>query len=151
MTGRWSIEQVEAVAPSAAAMSAARPLATTARWHGLGADERAVWGSFHGNSAEPYDTIVDHATVGFSCSCPSRRIPCKHTLALLILWIGGHVVDAAPPASVAAWMARRRPVPAKESSAVAPSEDDSAAAGPTADDLPAPGRDSGLDDGSGGE
>jgi SWIM zinc finger len=122
MTDRWSIEQVEAVAPSAAAMSAARPLATIGRWHGLGADERAVWGSFHGNSAEPYDTMVDHATVGFSCSCPSRRIPCKHTLALLILWVGGHVVEGAPPASVVGWMARRRPVAAGPSaSATAPS------------------------------
>ena len=116
MTDRWSIEQVEAIAPSAAAMSAARPLATIGRWHGLGADERAVWGSFHGNGAEPYDTMVDHATVGFSCSCPSRRIPCKHTLALLILWIDGHVVEAAPPAAVVGWMARRRPVAAPTAS-----------------------------------
>ena len=112
MTDRWSIEQIEAIAPSASAMSAARPLATIGRWHGLGADERAVWGSFHGNSAEPYDTMVDHATVGFSCSCPSRRIPCKHTLALLILWVGGHVVEAAAPAAVVGWMARRRPAAA---------------------------------------
>ncbi len=121
MTRRWSIEQVESIAPSPAAMSAARPIATVNRWAGLGADERAVWGSFRGNSAEPYDTMVDHTTVGFSCTCPSRRVPCKHALALLLLWVDGYVTDAPPPAAITAWLARRRPAavgPADEASGV---------------------------------
>jgi len=104
---RWSVEQVEALATSAAAITAARPLATPSRWLGVGADDRAVWGAFHGSGAEPYDTMVDHVAVAVSCSCPSRRTPCKHALALLLMWAHGDVADAAPPPQVARWLAGR--------------------------------------------
>ena len=51
--------------------------------------------------------IVDHVGVGFSCTCPSRRRPCKHTLALLLLWSQGQVTDTLAPPPVEAWMSRR--------------------------------------------
>ena len=104
---RWAPEQVEAVAPTAAAMTAARPLVSLTRWGSVGADDRAVWGVCRGSGAEPYDTMVDHVGVGFSCTCPSRRRPCKHALALLMLWAQGQVVDAIAPPAVDAWMTRR--------------------------------------------
>ena len=46
--------------PSPSVLTAARPIATPGRWAHLGADDDAVWGSFRGSSAEPYDTVVDH-------------------------------------------------------------------------------------------
>ena len=104
---RWSPEQVEAIAPTPAALSAARPLTTVTKWGGLGADDRAVWGACRGSGAEPYDTMVDHVGVGFRCTCPSRRHPCKHVLALLLLWVHGDIPDAAQPAPVAVWLAAR--------------------------------------------
>ena len=82
----WSVEQVEAVAPSPAAITAAQPIATPSRWSDVGADERVIWGSFQGSGAEPYDTAVDHVSVGFRCTCPSRKVPCKHAIALLLMW-----------------------------------------------------------------
>jgi hypothetical protein len=103
----WSLEQVEAIAPSPAALSAARPLATITRWAGLGADDRAAWGSCRGSGAEPYDTMVDHVGVAFRCTCPSRRHPCKHALALLLLWTNGDVAETAAPTGVVTWLARR--------------------------------------------
>jgi hypothetical protein len=106
-TSRWSIEQVESVAPSAAAVTAAQPLASPARWAGLGADNVALWGSCQGSGSEPYDTMVDHQHVGFTCTCPSRKTPCKHALALLLLWVRDQVVDTPPPAHVTTWIARR--------------------------------------------
>jgi hypothetical protein len=108
---RWSAEQVEAIAPTPATMTAARPLVSTTRWGSLGADDRAVWGVCRGSGAEPYDTIVDHVGVGFSCTCPSRRRPCKHTLALLMLWSQGQVVDALAPPPVEKWLSRRPATP----------------------------------------
>jgi hypothetical protein len=105
---RWSPEQVEAIAPTPATMTAARPLVSAGRWGSLGADDRAVWGVCRGSGAEPYDTIVDHVGVGFSCTCPSRRRPCKHTLALLMLWSQGQVVDTLAPPPVEAWLSSRR-------------------------------------------
>lgn len=123
----WSVEQVASIAPSAAAMTAARPLATPTRWAGLGADAEAVWGSFQGSGAEPYDTMVDHAHLGVSCTCPSRKQPCKHALALLLLWVRGQVADTVVPSSVEAWM-QRRATRRTSTAAVAPVEPASAGA-----------------------
>jgi hypothetical protein len=108
---RWSVEQAAAVAPTPAAVAAAEPLAVPRRWVATGSDRRAVWGRCLGSGAEPYDTVVDH-TLGeggaaWRCSCPSRRQPCKHALALLLLWVRGGVPDATAPPPVAAWLAGR--------------------------------------------
>lgn len=111
---RWSVEQVEAVAPSPAAVTAAQPLATQLKWSGSGADDRAVWGSCQGSGAEPYDTAIDHVGVGFRCTCPSRKTPCKHAIALLLLWVRDQVPAGSPAPSVATWLARRAPVSAPE-------------------------------------
>jgi hypothetical protein len=84
-----------------------------ATWVGLGADDRAVWGSCRGSGAEPYDTMVDHVGVVARCSCPSRRHPCKHALALLLLWCNGDVAESTAPAPVAAWLAHRQAADAR--------------------------------------
>ncbi|HSM67852.1 MAG TPA: SWIM zinc finger family protein [Ilumatobacteraceae bacterium] len=104
----WSVEQVEAVAPTPAALTAARPLVSLTRWGSVGVDERVVWGTCRGSGAEPYDTMVDHVGVGYSCTCPSRRRPCKHALALLLLWVDGQIAVAVPPPPVESWISRRR-------------------------------------------
>ena len=104
---RWSVEQVEAVAPSPAAITAAQPLATPQRWSGAGAYDRVIWGSCQGSGAEPYDTAVDHVAVGFRCTCPSRKTPCKHALALLLLWVRDQVPPGTPTPSVETWIGRR--------------------------------------------
>ncbi len=113
----WSVEQVEAVAPTPAALTAARPLVSLTRWGSVGADERAVWGVCRGSGAEPYDTMVDHVGVGYSCTCPSRRRPCKHALALLLLWADGQIAVAVPPPPVEAWISRRRAAAERASAA----------------------------------
>ncbi|WP_420450841.1 SWIM zinc finger family protein [Ilumatobacter sp.] len=104
----WTVEQVEAIAPSAAAVTAARPLAVTGRWRSTGADDRVVWGSCQGSGAEPYDTVVDHEAVRSRCTCPSRRTPCKHALALLLMWTRDEVPPATPPPPIETWMTRHR-------------------------------------------
>ncbi len=103
----WSVEQVEALAPTPAALTAARPLVSLTRWGSLGADERVVWGVCRGSGSEPYDTMVDHIGVGASCTCPSRRRPCKHALALLLLWVDGQVPNAIAPPPVDSWISSR--------------------------------------------
>jgi len=153
---RWAPEQVEAIAPTPAAMTAARPLVSLTRWGSVGADERALWGVCRGSGAEPYDTMVDHVGVGFSCTCPSRRRPCKHALALLMLWAQGQVVDGIAPPAVDAWMTRRirtKEVGGHEAAAVVPSSDPSpgtepapAASDPVPEAPDAPERDRGRDE-----
>jgi hypothetical protein len=113
----WSVEQVASIAPSASAMTAAQPLATPTRWSNLGAEGDAVWGSFQGSGAEPYDTMVEHVHLGFSCTCPSRKTPCKHALALLLLWVRGQIADTVTPSHVEAWMQRRAAARARSTAA----------------------------------
>jgi hypothetical protein len=104
---RWLPEHVLALAPDAAAAAAARGMATPARWAAAGADDLAVWGLCIGSGAEPYQTVVDRSELAYRCSCPSRKLPCKHALGLLLLWAHGHVPEGTRPAHAAEWLARR--------------------------------------------
>lgn len=131
MDDRWSIEQVMAVAPSPSAFAAAQPLADLHRWSGTGADGRAAWGRCRGSGREPYDTMVDHIGVRWRCSCPSRRSPCKHALALLILWARGDVADASPPKAVAGWATKESPGSSSGAGAAASAGAGAAAGGGT--------------------
>ncbi|MEO6654140.1 MAG: SWIM zinc finger family protein [Ilumatobacteraceae bacterium] len=105
--GRWTVEQVASVAPSPRSMAAADPLAVAARWVSTGADDRAAWGRCRGSGAEPYDTAVDHVDVAWRCTCPSRKLPCKHALALLLLWVRNVVGEGRRPESVETWIEGR--------------------------------------------
>ena len=106
-TRRWQVEQVLALAPKPASVAAAQALAVPVRWATTGCDSRAVWGRCVGSSAEPYECAVDHVEVAFRCTCPSRVFPCKHSLALLLLWARGQIAEGEPPPFAAAWVAKR--------------------------------------------
>ena len=129
-TRRWQIEQVLALAPRPSSVAAAQPLAIPARWAGAGCDARAVWGRCVGSSAEPYECAVDHVDVAFRCTCPSRVFPCKHSLALLLLWARGQVAEGDPTPFAATWIAKRlataeagpRPEPSIDATLAAPTE-----------------------------
>ncbi len=95
------------MAPSPSSLGAAESIAVTQRWLDLGCDERSVWGRCSGSGAEPYETAVDHVDVAWRCSCPSRKLPCKHALALLVMWVRGVVPEAVPPPAVARWIRAR--------------------------------------------
>ncbi len=78
-------DQVQALAPDPASLKAARSLANPRPWTQLGCDDRAIWGACQGSAADPYLTQIDWQGPAFKCSCPSRKFPCKHGLALLLL------------------------------------------------------------------
>jgi len=141
--GRWQVEQVFALAPKPSSLTAVQPLAVPSRWVGAGCDTRAVWGRCVGGSAEPYECVVDHVAVAFRCSFPSRLLPCKHALALLLLWARGQVSQAEPPSFVAAWVAKlataaEAAAPAPATPAVAPAAAGASGEGDQAAAAPAP-------------
>ncbi|WP_345605327.1 SWIM zinc finger family protein [Pseudonocardia adelaidensis] len=111
----WSVERVLALAPDPASAGAGRGQAVPATWMEPGASEAAVWGACRGSGKQPYQVCVELAEPAFRCTCPSRKIPCKHALGLLLLWARGSVPDGAEPEWVRAWLteraerARRRP------------------------------------------
>lgn len=104
---QFSAESVLALAPDAASAKAAHGLTKPGQWPLLGADAAALWGECQGSSR--YETQVDLAGPSFQCSCPSRKFPCKHGLALLLLWAKdpAQFQASAPPAWVTEWLADR--------------------------------------------
>jgi hypothetical protein len=107
---RWTVEEVLKLAPDGKAAAAARKLATPGPWSELGATEALVFGSCQGSGRVPYQVAVDLGEPAFRCTCPSRKFPCKHGLALLMLWAegGGSVADVSAVADHASeWAAAR--------------------------------------------
>lgn len=102
-------EAVLALAPDAASAKAAHGLVRPSQWPTLGANDAAVWGECQGSGAKPYQTQVDLAGPAFRCSCPSRKFPCKHGLALLLMRAQQPTDFAASdaPAWVGEWLAGR--------------------------------------------
>ena len=106
---RWDRERVLALAPDASSQRTAQSLASGRAWPATGAGTGALWGECRGSAAAPYRAVVDLSGPAYRCSCPSRRFPCKHVLALLLLWAEGAVRDdaAGPPDWAASWLITR--------------------------------------------
>jgi hypothetical protein len=102
-----SAEQVRTLAPDASAARAGEALADIRRWSGIGRSEAAAWGLCQGSGSSPYQAAVDLAGPAYKCSCPSRKIPCKHALGLMFLLAAGKVGDGQPPDWAATWLESR--------------------------------------------
>jgi Family of unknown function (DUF5691)/SWIM zinc finger len=109
MSAAWTSAMVLALAPDPASAKAGEGLAATRKWMNLGSGEGLIWGECQGSGANPYQTKVDVAGPAFSCSCPSRKFPCKHGLGLMLAWVASPTafVAGAPPAWVASWKENR--------------------------------------------
>ncbi|MCF2530050.1 SWIM zinc finger family protein [Yinghuangia soli] len=125
MLERWTADRVLALAPDAASQKAGSRLAAPGPWTGLGAGEMppqdredeggttaksGVWGLCKGSGDQAYRTAVDLDGPAWSCTCPSRKLPCKHALGLLLLWSAGSVPEdpAAVPDWAEAWLTGRQ-------------------------------------------
>ncbi|MBS0378533.1 MAG: SWIM zinc finger family protein [Proteobacteria bacterium] len=105
---QWSKERVEQLAPDAASAKAGLGLAKPVEWPSLGRQDQIVWGECQGSGAKPYQVRVALEDLGYRCTCPSRKQPCKHTLGLLFLLAGGTPFpDSTPPPFVEEWLANR--------------------------------------------
>ncbi|MFG3486754.1 SWIM zinc finger family protein [Streptomyces sp. NPDC047972] len=107
---RWTSEQVLALAPDDASRRAGGRLGTAGPWSGRGSGDGAVWGLCKGSGRVPYRTVVDTTGPAYLCECPSRKLPCKHALGLLLL----HAADGSEGGGTTApdwagrWLAARR-------------------------------------------
>ena len=138
-----SLEKIEQMAPDQASLAAAKKLLKPGKWPTL-ADNGAgiVWGECQGSGATPYRIAVTEADAGYKCTCPSRKFPCKHSLALMWMRADGLApfVPGTPPQWVEDWLGRRRgpsaaPVtndalPSGERPSIAAVEEDAGAADP---------------------
>ncbi|WP_042401050.1 SWIM zinc finger family protein [Streptacidiphilus carbonis] len=113
MEDRWTPEHVLSLAPDVSSGKAAAKLSGPASWSAEGSwsAERsegsvagaAVWGECKGSGSTPYRTVVDLSGPAFHCTCPSRKFPCKHALALLLRWSGGAAGQVADGSDVPGW------------------------------------------------
>jgi hypothetical protein len=94
--GVWDRARVLALGADTAARQAALMLPARA-WFSLGQAGSRVWGRCQGSGSTPYEVVVDRDSPAYVCSCPSRKVPCKHALGLLLRWTDGQLPDAEPP------------------------------------------------------
>ncbi|PIE99586.1 MAG: hypothetical protein CR979_02745 [Propionibacterium sp.] len=111
------MQRVEAAAPDSASVKAAMKLAKPGPWSDVGVSGDLVWGSCQGSGKKPYQVSIDSAGPAYKCSCPSRKFPCKHALALLFLWAQGHINESGEIASFASSWAEDREARAAKAAA----------------------------------
>lgn len=138
-----TLDKVSALAPDQASLDAARKLLKPSQWPMRGRDEGGslIWGECQGSGSAPYRIAVSVADLAYKCSCPSRKFPCKHVLALM--WLQAErpaeFAEGAIPDWVVDWAAKRKSNAAAEkpnSAKTAP-----AAMMPVPTDAPEPQRD----------
>jgi hypothetical protein len=112
-------DQVLALAPDPSSASAARKLGVVKPWKNLGRSDRFLWGECQGSAL--YQVRVDLSDMATKCSCPSRKLPCKHSLALMLLAATSAASLAASehPEWVAEWLTRRTATAEKKEARVA--------------------------------
>jgi len=105
-------ETVSALAPDQASLKAASKLMKAAKWPVLRFDDASnlVWGECQGSGANPYRVVFDKSDQGYKCTCPSRKFPCKHALALMWMYVETPDTFSAGdvPEWVTDWLGRRR-------------------------------------------
>lgn len=80
-----TLEAARALSPDEGTLKRAESLAHPRMWIVAESNGRALWGESWGSGSEPYRAVVDMNGPAFKCSCPVKRFPCKHTLALLLM------------------------------------------------------------------
>jgi hypothetical protein len=103
-----TLEQVLEMAPDGSSAAAGKKLMALKNWNGLGRSEESLWGLCQGSAV--YQVKVDFSNLGYHCSCPSRKFPCKHVLGLLLLWAQSPaaVAEAETPPWMSEWLSRRK-------------------------------------------
>lgn len=106
----WTTEQVLAFAPDDGTAKRGKSTAKLSKWQRVAKNERAIWGECKGSGSKPYLTGVDLQNgPAYKCSCPVRKPPCKHVIALMLLYVEAeNDFDAeSAPAWMAEWLAKR--------------------------------------------
>jgi hypothetical protein len=102
-------DQILLLAPDEASKKAGKDLANPSKWVTKGASAESVWGECQGSGSKPYQTAIDLSNLAFKCSCPSRKFPCKHGIALGLLFARNSTAFSSTesPAWVAEWIGKR--------------------------------------------
>jgi hypothetical protein len=105
-----TMSKITELAPDQESLNAASKLIKPGKWLSLRKNNDLVWGDCQGSGANPYRTVFDNSNAGYKCTCPSRKFPCKHVLALMWMFVedARPFVDGEVPPWVTDWLGRRR-------------------------------------------
>ena len=95
-------QKITSYAPDPGTAQRATGIAHATIWHSLEGT--------YGYAADPFKVSVDFEGPAFSCTCPVRRKPCKHGIALLLVFAKNNdafQVVTDPPAWVTTWLHKR--------------------------------------------
>lgn len=80
-------EKIQQIAPDEGTLERAKGLALDYLWKDLAGDETILWGKYESAESRVYEPKIYLPELQYHCTCPSRKVPCKHVLALLLLKI----------------------------------------------------------------
>lgn len=105
----WTADQILAMAPDTSVAKDAQKLASSGKWSDLNASDKAAWGACKGSGSNPYLIQIDLQDLAFKCSCPSRKVPCKHAIGLFLVLVDqpSRFGTAEAPERVTTWLAGR--------------------------------------------
>ena len=83
----WSYERLLQLAPGPQALEQARRLFFAKRWRVLEGNGQWLWGEYETRFGQVIQAAVRLEPPLFRCSCKSRQKPCKHSLALILLFL----------------------------------------------------------------
>lgn len=110
-------QQIETLAPNPAAFKAGKSLSSVVKWLFLSKSERALWGEIKGSGSSPYKVQIDLTALAYKCSCPSRQFPCKHCVALMLLYSSSEKdfsFTENEPEHIQTWIDKRHSKPKEE-------------------------------------
>src|ERR1019366_9585573 len=95
------------MAPDSSSATAGKKLGNAKLWQNIGQSPAALWGECQGSAL--YQVRIDLSTLSLQCSCPSRKLPCKHGLGLLLLAATSpsDVPETDAPEWITSWLANR--------------------------------------------
>jgi hypothetical protein len=105
------LSKIEELAPDQASLAAAAKLKKSGPWSLRGCDGAGIiFGECQGSGASPYRVVCSELDYGYKCTCPSRKFPCKHALALMWMRVDAAAAFATGPLPdwAADWLARRK-------------------------------------------
>ncbi|MBF0231656.1 MAG: SWIM zinc finger family protein [Desulfamplus sp.] len=121
-----TVDQITQMAPDNSSATSGKKLSSPNHWQNLGKTETVIWGECKGSAL--YKIRVELTGYTYKCSCPSRKIPCKHILGLLFLSAEkpNSLSQSEPPEWVTDWMKKKEAATSKKKSDKTPVKDSAA-------------------------
>lgn len=108
---QFSKDNILSLAPDRATFERGESLATERKWRNLEGNDKAIWGECKSSGVSYYKTQIELKGSSFKCNCPSRKIPCKHSLGLFLLYInnsGAFRISEKMPTWVKDWLENKK-------------------------------------------